>query len=90
LLTAVVYSNSIGNGFTWDDGGNVTENSAIQKISYANLRILFTTSFLGMYVPLTMISYSIDIAIAGLNPQLFHFTNLLFHLFNIILVFYLM
>lgn len=88
LLTILVYSNSLFNGFTnWDDELNVTANLSIRSMGFYNLKIFFTTPYVGMYVPLTMITYAFDYLIAGLNPIMFHLTNLLLHIINVVLVY---
>jgi protein O-mannosyl-transferase len=88
LLTVIVYYNSVNNGFTnWDDGTNVYENMAIRDMG-ANIRIYFTKPLLAMYTPLVYISYAIDYKIGGLDPRIYHLTNLLLHLANITLVFF--
>ncbi|MDP4266138.1 MAG: tetratricopeptide repeat protein [Bacteroidota bacterium] len=90
LLVFLVYSNSINNSFTnRDDKENVLKNNDIKALSLTNLKNIFTSSYLGMYSPLTMVSYAIDYSIKGLNPHMFHLTNLILHLFNCMLVFLL-
>ncbi|MBF0558526.1 MAG: tetratricopeptide repeat protein [Nitrospirae bacterium] len=42
-----------------------------------------------MYGPLVSLSYAVDYGIAGLNPWMYHLTNLFLHLVNIVLVFFL-
>jgi tetratricopeptide (TPR) repeat protein len=42
---------------------------------------------MGNYHPLTMISLAIDYQISGINPFTYHFTNLLLHASNAVLVF---
>jgi tetratricopeptide (TPR) repeat protein len=86
-LAVLVYSNSVNNGFTnWDDGTNVYENTAIRDPG-ANIKTYFTKPLLAMYTPLVYISYAIDYKIGGLDPRIYHLTNLLLHLANITLVF---
>lgn len=50
---------------------------------------VFTSTALGHYQPLTWITYTIDLALFGLNPAAFHFTNLLIHAINAVLVYFL-
>ncbi|NTW34155.1 MAG: tetratricopeptide repeat protein, partial [Bacteroidetes bacterium] len=87
-LTYITYSFSLKNGFTnWDDPGYITENSAVWHLNYENLKIFFTEFFMGNYHPLTMLSFALDYNSAGINPYRYHLVNMLFHLFNTILVF---
>ena len=89
LLTIVVYSNSISNGFVhWDDDQNVYDNIYIKELSAGNIKIYFTKALLAMYTPFVYISYAIDYKIGGLDPRIYHATNLLLHLLNITLLFF--
>jgi hypothetical protein len=89
LLTIVVYSNSLNNGFVnWDDGENVYDNISIRQLSPANIKVYFTKALLAMYTPLVSISYALDYQIGGLDPRIYHATNLLLHLLNITLLFF--
>lgn len=90
-LTFLVYGNSLGNSFVrWDDSMLIYENPIVREISFATLRQAFTTYDPELYVPLTFLSYQIDHAIGGMHPFMFHFTNLVLHTANAILVFVLM
>ena len=90
LLTVVVYSNSISNGFVnWDDNKNVYENISIRELSARNIKVYFTKPLIAMYTPFIYLSYAIDYKIGGLDPRIYHATNLLLHLLNIILLFFI-
>ena len=90
ILTAFIYSRSINNGFVnWDDDKVVVENSDIRAVSLQNIGSFFSKSYEKMYEPLVMISYAVDYQINGLDPAVFHFTNILFNLGNVVLVFFL-
>jgi hypothetical protein len=83
-----VYSASFANGFlNWDDPANVTHNPHIRAITWENVKVFFTEPLLGMYSPLVYLSYAIDFRIGGLNPGVYHFTNLCLHLLSVCLVF---
>lgn len=88
LLTMVVYSHSLGNGFVnFDDDENVYVNPSIRELSARTIKLYFTTALLEMYTPLVSLSYAIDYQIGGLDPRIYHATNLLVHLLNIALLF---
>jgi hypothetical protein len=90
LLTIAVYSNSINNGFVkWDDSDNVYDNVAIRAINSTNIKTYFTKPLLSMYTPLVYISYAIDYKIGKVDPRIYHLTNLLLHLLNIALLFFI-
>lgn len=89
LVTFVAFSPSLTNGFTdWDDNIYVSQNPLVERLSWENLKTIFTTSHNGIYVPLSMVSYSIEFALFGKNPAANHATNLILHLLNCLLVFW--
>jgi protein O-mannosyl-transferase len=88
VMTVSYYRDALSGKFVnFDDNENVVENPYIRELSLHNLGEIFSKSFIGMYAPVTMVSYSIDYAIAGAKPMQFHLTNLLLHILNILLVF---
>ena len=88
ILTAIVYASCLKNGFVnWDDGKYVYENPDIKD--WHSIKIMFSSFYLGMYQPLTTLSFLVDFKLSGLNPFQFHLTNFLFHLLNVGLVFLL-
>jgi protein O-mannosyl-transferase len=89
MLTLIAYSVSLGNGFVdFDDPENVVENYSIRELSLANLGHYFSSPLQYMYTPLVSISYAIDYQIGELSPAMYHVTNLLLHLGNVVLVFF--
>lgn len=88
-ITFIAFYPSLKNGFTnWDDDEHVTENIAIRQLSWPNITKIFTTYYVGAYIPLTIFSYALEFHFFKLNPQAFHTTNLILHLFNCLLVFW--
>ena len=89
LVTAIAYSNSLDNGFVnWDDDTHVYANQEIRNLDGTAIRTFFTSYYLKMYAPITMVSYTLDYKIGGLDPAVYHRTNLIIHLFNVALVFF--
>ena len=89
VFAAITYSNTFQNGFTnWDDDRNVYENKYIPEISLQNLKVYFTKPLVAMYTPLVYLSYAVDYRITQLDPTGYHATNLLLHLINVSLVFF--
>lgn len=88
VITALVYSGIGELGFQthWDDQEQVINNATIRQISGQNLKRMFSDYVIGMYQPLTSLSYAIDYQISGSDPSWFHQTNLLLHLLNAALV----
>ena len=65
-----------------DDPLLILENPAVQSVSWAHVKTIFTTYDPELYIPLTFLSYQFDIAIGGLHPFLIHLHNLLHHILN--------
>lgn len=87
LLTLFIYAFSLGNDFVfWDDPLLVTDNPIAHGLSVPNIHAAFTTFDPDLYVPLTTISFQVNYAIGGLDPFIYHFTNLLLHAGSAILV----
>ncbi len=81
LYTILLFSKSIKFEFVnYDDTYYVTENQLIKNFSLIGLKNIFTTPVLGMYNPLPFLVYAIEHKIWGLDPKIFHFFNILFHL----------
>ncbi|MEW6061942.1 MAG: hypothetical protein AB1600_08385 [Bacteroidota bacterium] len=90
LFTSTAYIHTFHNGWTtWDDDVYVTDNHFIRDITAENLVAIWTKSFNGSYLPLTLMSYMVDYAIGGYNPAVYHTINLLFHIINVVLVYVL-
>ena len=87
VVTFGVYALSLGNGFvSLDDGMLITGNTFVQHITPYNILRLFTSYDPELYVPLTLLTYQIEYAIAGASATLYHTTNLLLHIGNALLV----
>lgn len=89
-ITIIAYLPAFNCGFTnWDDPGYVSENPYIRNLDIESLKVIFSTSFMGNYHPLTILSFGLDYNLAALNPKFYHVTNILIHLMNTSLVFWL-
>jgi tetratricopeptide (TPR) repeat protein len=89
LLTALVLSNSLKNGFVhnWDDDLYVVDNPLVQDFSWQGLGRILTTVHLDYY-PVTLAFFAAERALYGLNPAGYHATSLFLHCLNVCLVFY--
>lgn len=90
LITFFTYRGSLDNPFltVWDDQMHITDNKLVTASDGWHLREFFTPNRQHLYHPLTMLSFALEYRIAGLDPRVFHATNLFLHLCNIILVFW--
>jgi len=105
LSVMLIYANSLKNSFVWDDAIVIAENSFVKSwknfpaiFSKAYLTPFSQIEYLGInsagsgetsYRPVVTLSYFIDYSIWKLNPFGYHLTNILLHIFNVILLFFL-
>jgi tetratricopeptide (TPR) repeat protein len=75
----------------FDDQNYVTENNHVKNgITLDGTRWAFTTNQSSNWHPLTWISHMLDVQLFGLQPRWHHFTNLLFHIANTLLLFFVL
>lgn len=81
LLTVVAaaFANAIDNGFVYDDQILVVEDPAVRLPLSAGSEGLY-------YRPLRTLSYRLDHAMGGLDPRVFHLTNVAYHAVTVLLV----
>ena len=92
LTTLAAYHGVAGHGFVdFDDDVYITENSHIRDgVTIQGLYWAFTTGHAANWHPLTWISHMLDIQTFGLNPHGHHLTNLLLHITNVLLLFFVL
>lgn len=88
--TLVVYIQVINHGFvSFDDSVYVTKNRHVKAgLALESVTWAFTTTYVSNWHPLTWISHMFDYELYGLNPGGHHLTNLLFHIANTLLLFF--
>ena len=75
----------------YDDPMYVTENPHVTSgLTLENLRWAMTTGYACNWHPVTWISHMLDVQLFGLQPGWHHFTNLLLHTANALLLFVLL
>jgi protein O-mannosyl-transferase len=90
VITFIAFLPSLDNGFTnWDDDLYVVNNPDIKNVTVHNLTKIFSSSYVGNYQPLSMLTYMAEYHFFKLNPAAYHVTNLLLHVINCVLVFLL-
>jgi tetratricopeptide (TPR) repeat protein len=87
LLVFFVNLPTLQNGFVWDDEVYITGNNYIKDLSFHGLRAIFSNASSDNYAPVTDVIKSIEYFVGELNPSVYHFGSLLFHLLNVFLVF---
>jgi tetratricopeptide (TPR) repeat protein len=87
--TFAIYSSTLRHPFvSYDDRDYVTQNTHVQKgLTARTVAWAFTTTEADNWHPLTWLSHALDCQVYGLNPFGHHLTNVLLHLFNVILLF---
>ncbi|MBK8340472.1 MAG: glycosyltransferase family 39 protein [Flavobacteriales bacterium] len=87
LAVIAIYHQVPSFAFTdWDDLHYISDNALLKSLSIAQVRTEFSRYVMGNYHPITMLSYSAEIALFGKSPGAMHVTNLLLHLLNVVLV----
>lgn len=89
VLTLIVFFRTSDYGIlNWDDNRYLYDNEVLQELSSENVKTIFSSFYFGNYHPLTTITYAVEHSLFGFNPKPYHVTNIIFHLLNVILVFY--
>ncbi|MBI4246421.1 MAG: tetratricopeptide repeat protein [Candidatus Rokubacteria bacterium] len=89
LITAATFLPALQNGFVdYDDPENFLANPHYRGLGPAQLKWMFTTFHMGIYVPLAWVTLGLDYALWGMNPVGYHLTNLVFHVVNAVLVYF--
>ncbi|MEQ8220879.1 MAG: tetratricopeptide repeat protein [Candidatus Eremiobacterota bacterium] len=97
LITFISFLPVINADITnWDDNHYITGNKMILSLSPENIKEMFKIFFdknvpfqQTLYTPLVHLSYGIEYYFFGFNPSVNHRTNLILHLINTMLVFWL-
>src|SRR5258706_11607657 len=76
-----LYARTVPLGFlSVDDPDYVQNNGLIENFGRANLKQIFTRPYQANYAPATLLSYSLDVALAhGKSPSAIHLSNVLWH-----------
>ncbi|MEW6076180.1 MAG: tetratricopeptide repeat protein [Thermodesulfobacteriota bacterium] len=92
-----VFFNTFSNAFVWDDLSLIPGDRYIKTLRH--IPLFFTPRYWSdlqpysdlavVYRPVRTITFAIDYFFWGLNPAGYHFTNLLLHAANVLLIFYL-
>jgi len=91
LSVLIVYWSVQEFNFVYDDQDYVTENTRLQHgLTWENLGWAFTATECGFYQPLTWLTYLVDFELYGLKAGGYHWTNLIFHLANTVLLFWVL
>jgi tetratricopeptide (TPR) repeat protein len=90
VIAFVVYANSIGNGFVWDDDVVIIANKTIRGSVtglFNAIDVSRETEMNPYYRPLTILTFLIEERLHGLKPAVMHLVNILLHAANAFLVY---
>tara|TARA_B100001971_G_C18261916_1_gene587757 strand:- start:542 stop:2170 length:1629 start_codon:yes stop_codon:yes gene_type:complete len=86
VITFLTFAGVLGHEFlSWDDEILVTQNYLVRNFS----PMIFWSYDPELYIPITLLSFQINYALFDLNPFWYHLTNLIIHISNALLVFWL-
>ncbi len=76
--------------FVYDDYDYLTKNRHVQDgLTLQSFKWAWTATHSANWHPLTWLSHILDIELFGFNPAGHHMVNVLFHILNVLLLFYL-
>ena len=94
IVGCLCYSNTLNNGFVWDDQPLVTENPHIRSLDSISSFFFDPKTVSGkglffkdIYRPITLLSFAIDYKFWKLNPRFYHLENVAFHIADALLLY---
>ncbi|MDO8561511.1 MAG: tetratricopeptide repeat protein [bacterium] len=97
VVVLALYANALPNTFVWDDEEQIVNNQVIRD--FGNLPEILTSSTFyaggaglsgGFYRPMVSFSYIVNYQLWGLHPWGFRIFQILFHILNALLVFFIL
>ncbi|MBI3617939.1 MAG: hypothetical protein HY210_06975 [Candidatus Omnitrophica bacterium] len=84
----IVFSPMLAGQFTaLDDPGHLLENPQVISLAPENITAIFRTTVNDTYIPLTVLSFAVEHHFFGFRPFVYHWDNLLLHMFVVGLLF---
>ena len=81
-VTFSVFSPMLAGQFTGlDDPGHLLENPQVTSLAPENITAIFRTTVNDTYIPLTVLSFAVEHHFFGFHPFVYHWDNLLLHMF---------
>ncbi len=91
IVTTLAYARSFQGGWISDDVQLIVEMPVVHALTAANVWTMVTTRTDGVnFIPLNFLSLALDHAVWGSNPFGFHLTNLLVHIANALVIYWLL
>ena len=94
-IVFIVYANTLGNSFHYDDSHSLIENRNIRTLSniprfFSDPALFSNESNMAMYRPVVLLSYAVNYALGAYRPLGYHLVNILFHATSVVLVYLLL
>lgn len=96
LIGGFIYAFNLPNGLFWDDEDWIINNNFVHAISWDNIKFWFTHNTLAgiglksnYYRPFLFFTFAFNYILAGAKPLVYHLTSNAIHVFNAVLVFWL-
>jgi len=94
IISFVVYANTLGNGYAYDDANLIKENTIVTK-GVSAIPEIFSTPYRHGYVvtpndtyrPLSLVMFAVEYQVSGGSPAIGHFMNLLVFAGCVVLLF---
>src|SRR3989338_4477566 len=97
IVGSFIYSFNLSNKLFWDDDDWIINNNFVHTISWDNIKFWLTHNTLGgvglksnYYRPFLFFTFTLNYVAAGIKPLSYHLTSNFIHIFNGILVFWLL
>jgi len=90
VITFVCFLPVLQNDFTnSDDQHFILENPSVLSLDWKHILDNFRSTYVRVYVPLTVLTWALEYHFFGFNPFIFHLDNLFLHLGVVALVYWL-
>jgi len=88
VLSLIIFYPALHSGFiNWDDPSHILENAQVRSLSWSNIQTIFSSHVQRTYMPLTVLSYAFEYSFVKFDPWLYHFNNVVLHLFLLVLIY---
>ncbi len=89
IIVGVFYPTITADFVRLDDNVMVLGNDYVKSLSLDNLKNIFTTPYYKLYHPLVTLSFAFEHLFCKQDPFLYHIDNIILHIFNTLLVFFI-
>jgi len=96
IVGSFAYSFNLNNQLFWDDDDWIVNNNYVHAINWDNVKFWFTHDVLAgvglssnYYRPFLFFTFALNYILLGVKPLVYHLTSNAIHIFNSILVFWL-